>query len=211
MPPAPPPSAPRDAAALSAFLAATPALCAPLAALAALAPPDAPPDAWPEAWIAAGFVRNAAWDALHGWPAGTNPPADLDVVWFDPSRATAAADAALEASIRAALPGLPWSVRNQSRMAARNGDAPYAGTLDAMRRRPDTATAVAARLDAQGSVEIAAPWGVDDLLAGIVRPTPAFAADPAKRAILARRIAGKAWLRRWPALRILHDPPAPPR
>ena len=199
----PPPSAPCDAAALAAFLAAAPALRAPLAALAALDLPDA--------WIGAGFVRDAAWDALHGWPVGTNPPRDVDVVWFDPARAAPAADAALEARLRAALPGLPWSVRNQARMAARNGDAPYAGTLDAVRHWPDTATAVAARLDARGSVAIAAPWGVDDLLAGIVRPTPAFAADPAKRAVFAQRIADKAWLRRWPVLRVLHDPPAPPR
>ena len=25
----------------------------------------------PDCWIAAGFVRNAVWDVLHGWPAYT--------------------------------------------------------------------------------------------------------------------------------------------
>lgn len=95
-------------------------------------------------------------------------------------------------------------------MAARNGDAPYADTLDAMARWPDTATAVAVRLTPARVVELAAPWGVDDLLAGIVRPTPAFAADPAKREAFARRIAAKGWLRRWPNLRVLRGPPRPP-
>ncbi|MEE9480708.1 MAG: nucleotidyltransferase family protein, partial [Kiloniellales bacterium] len=45
-----------------------------LAALAALALPDA--------WIGAGFVRNLAWDRLHGFAAAT-PLADVDVLIFD--------------------------------------------------------------------------------------------------------------------------------
>ena len=191
--PAPPP--PRDAAGLARFVAERPALLEPLRAVAALGLPDA--------WIGAGFLRDAVWDALHGLPFGANPPGDVDVVWFDPARAIEAADEAAEARLRAARPAVPWQVRNQARMAARNGDAPYAGTLDAMARWPDTATAVAARLGPAGAVELAAPWGVDDLLAGVLRPTPAFAADPAKRDAFARRIAAKGWLRRWPDLRLL--------
>lgn len=199
-----PPTAPaaptlRNAAGLARFIAAHPALLEPLRAVAALD--------LSEAWIGAGFVRNAVWDALHGLPFGANPPADVDVVWFDPAQPSAAGDAAMEARLRASHPGVPWSVRNQARMAARNGDAPYAGTLDAMARWPDTATAVAARLNLAGAVEVAAPWGVDDLLAGIVRPTPAFASDQARRRVLAERIAIKGWLRRWPGLRVLDDPP----
>ena len=197
-PPAPPPAI-RDAAGLATFLGETPALRDPLAAVAALGLPDA--------WIGAGYVRNALWDALHGLPFGTNPPGDLDVVWFDPARAAPAEDEAIEARLRAAMPGVPWSVRNQARMAERNGDRPYAGTLDAMAHWPDTATAVAARLGASGAVEVAAPWCVDDLLAGVVRPTPACAANPAKRAAFDRRIAEKGWLRRWPRLRVAGEPP----
>jgi uncharacterized protein len=201
-PPAPSPPAMRDTTGLARFVAAQPPLLDPLRALAALDLPDA--------WIGAGFLRNAVWDALHGLSFGTNPPGDGDVVWFDPARASEAEDKAVEAQLRASRPGIPWSVRNQARMAARNGDAPYAGTLDAMARWPETATAVAARLApaaAAGAVELAAPWGVDDLLAGIVRPTPAFAADPAKRRVFAHRVAAKAWRRRWPGLRVLQAPP----
>jgi hypothetical protein len=189
----------RCAAGLAAFVEALPGLRGPLAAVAALGLPDA--------WIGAGFLRSAVWDALHGLPFGTNPPNDVDVVWFDPARAAAAADEAVEAGLRTAFPGVPWQVRNQARMAAGNGDAPYAGTLDAMAHWPDTATAVAARLGPGGGVEVAAPWGVGDLLAGVVRPTPAFAADPAKREAFARRAAAKGWIRRWPRLRVLHEQP----
>ena len=198
-PPAAPAPTIRNAAGLARFIAARPALLEPLRTVAALGLPDA--------WIGAGFLRNAVWDALHGLPFGANPPSDVDVVWFGPERATAAEDAAIEARLRSVCPSVPWSVRNQARMAARNNDALYASTLDAMAHWPDTATAVAARLGPAGAVELAAPWGVDDLFAGLVRPTPAFATDPAKREVLAHRIASKGWLRRWPGLRILRDPP----
>ncbi|MBD0272932.1 MAG: nucleotidyltransferase family protein [Acetobacteraceae bacterium] len=193
----------RGAGGIAAFVEATPALREPLAAVAALALPDA--------WIGAGFLRNAVWDALHGLPFGANPSGDVDVVWFDPARASVEDDAAQEARLRAHRPGAPWSVRNQARMAGRNGDPPYAGTLDAVAHWPDTATAVAARLVLPvGAVEVAAPWGVDDLLAGVVRPTPGCADNPAKRRAFARRVAEKDWLRRWPGLRVVDSPPRSP-
>ncbi len=55
------------------------------------------------------------------------------------------------------------------------------------------------RLDPAG-VEVAAPWGLADLLGRVIRPTPGFAADPAKRAVFERRLAEKRWSRRWPGL-----------
>lgn len=117
------------------------------------------------------------WDALSGLaPARQQPPGDFDVVWFDPARTTPEADAAAEAMLVAIHPGLPWSVRNQARMAARNGHPPYTSTLDAIAHWPEAATVAAARWTPAGGVEIAAPWGLADLLARVVRPTPRFAA-----------------------------------
>ena len=86
-------------AALARFIAARPDLVAPLRIVAALGLPDA--------WIGAGFLRNPVWDDLSGFAPGSNPPGDIDVVWFDPARATAAADAVIEAALRASHPGLP--------------------------------------------------------------------------------------------------------
>lgn len=149
----------------------------------------------PDAWIGAGFVRNAVWDHLHG--RQTPHEGDVDVVWFDPARADPAEDARLEAGLRAQAPAVAWSVRNQARMHARNGDAPYASTLDAMRHWP--ATAVAARRTDDDACVVIAPFGLDDLLGLLVRPTPGFAG--AKRGIVAARMTEKRWLERWPRLR----------
>ena len=196
--PAPPP---RNATGFARFIAANPALLEPLRAVAALGLPDA--------WIGAGFLRNPVWDALAGLPPGSNPPGDVDVVWFDCARATPAADAAAEAALAAAHPGPAWSVRNQARMAARNGHPPYAGTLDAVAHWPETTTAVVARWSPEAGVEVAAPWGVDDLLNRVVRPTPRSAAGEGT-AVFAARAAAKGWTRRWPGVTIARTPPPPP-
>jgi hypothetical protein len=151
----------------------------------------------PDGWIGAGFVRAAVWDELHGF-AGPAPFSDIDVVYFDPADACPARDAALEAALAAAEPGLPWSVANQARMHLRHADAPYTSTADALTHWPETCTAVAARRGAEG-IEVLAPLGLDDLLALVVRPTPHLSAHPE---ICRERVRAKQWLHRWPRLRL---------
>jgi hypothetical protein len=58
----------------------------------------------PDAWVAAGAVRNAVWDSLHAF-AHSTPLADVDVIWFDASRADKALDRKLERRLRDLLPG----------------------------------------------------------------------------------------------------------
>jgi hypothetical protein len=151
-------------------------------------------------WIGAGFVRNAAWDVLAGRVPETASLADIDLVHFDAAQ-DAARDLAWEAALRAARPA-PWSVTNQAHMAAANGHPPYRDLGAALAHWPETATAVAARLRG-GAIEVLAPHGLDDLFAMVVRPTPAHAHDPA---VVARRMAEKGWLARWPALRVAIRP-----
>ncbi|HEV2550922.1 MAG TPA: nucleotidyltransferase family protein [Stellaceae bacterium] len=151
----------------------------------------------PDCWIGAGFVRNAVWDRLHGFSSPT-PLDDIDVVWFDPARAEKSVDEALLTSLRARRPDLPWSVKNQARMHLRNGDRPYRSSQDAMRHWPETATAVALRLHDDDVVELAAPLGVDDLLALVLRPTPHFRAH--RLSAYLERHRAKNWCARWPRL-----------
>jgi hypothetical protein len=153
----------------------------------------------PDCWIAAGFIRNAVWDFLHG-RTPSSPSGDVDVIWFNPSQHSADADLQIEKNLKALDPSIEWSVKNQGRMHVRNGDAPYQSASDAMRFWPETATAVAARYAAGNGLEIAAPFGLDDLYAAIVRPTPRFI--DAKRAQFDDRLQCKNWLSRWPLLRV---------
>ncbi len=84
-------------------------------------------------------------------------------------------------------------------MHIRNGHAPYADIDHAISYWPETATAVAARLGSAGAIEIRSPFGFDDLLALIVRPS-----RPDTAATLFRnRVQSKGWLRTWPKLTVV--------
>ena len=145
----------------------------------------------PDCWIAAGFVRNAVWDALHN--RQPRPPlGDVDVIWFDPDRIEEWHDHRIEETLRVAAPSIDWSVKNQARMHTRNGDSPYQSATDAMRYWPETATVVAARRIGRDQLEIASPLGFDDLFNLLLRPTPRFIAE--KLIIYERRVSSKAWM-----------------
>ena len=153
----------------------------------------------PDAWVAAGAVRNAVWDSLHLYRTST-PLNDIDVVWFDPDDVQPPRDRELEAALSRLMPNATWSVKNQARMHIRNGHPPYRDCLDAMRFWPETATAVAARLGVDGVVELQAAFGLDDLLALILRPT----LPDTPNAPFRERVETKGWLRTWPKLTVVY-------
>ncbi len=153
----------------------------------------------PDAWIGAGFIRNSVWDVLHGRTIDVARLADVDVLFFDPDDTSREREAGIEHRLCILAPGIPWSVKNQARMHLRNGDAPYRNTFEAVAHWAETATAIAART-VEGRVEVMAPYGVDDLLNLIVRPTPFFGH---KMDIYCERVMAKDWLARWPKLTML--------
>ncbi len=89
------------------------------------------------------------WDALHGYAEPT-PIADVDVLFFDADEVTRERECAIEAALAEAMPGVPWSVKNQARVHRRDGDAPYADTADALRFWLEIPTAVAIRIREDG-------------------------------------------------------------
>ena len=66
--------------------------------------------------IGAGAVRALVWNHLHGLPAGSHAPADVDFVYFDPADLSSASETGLAARLRAAAPDAPWEVVNQARV-----------------------------------------------------------------------------------------------
>jgi hypothetical protein len=156
-----------------------------------------------ECWIGGGFIRDAVWDALHDRVPDCARLNDVDVVFFDRSQTTASHDRDIERELSARCPDVPWSVKNQARMHIRNGVAPYPDISSAIAGWPETATAVAARLD-NDHVTLLAPHGVADLVNLIVRPTPAFAD---RRDEVAVRASAKNWQALWPRLTMVDVQP----
>jgi hypothetical protein len=156
----------------------------------------------PDWAIGAGFVRSRVWDWLDGDRQATMP-SDIDLLYFDPADPAPARETALERQLSRTMPAA-WSVTNQARMHEHNGDAPYRSTEDALRHWLETPTCVAVRLDGDDGLALLAPWGLDDLFAMTVRPTPSGCAKPA---LYRGRVAGKQWDRVWPRVRIVEPPP----
>lgn len=148
--------------------------------------------------VGAGFVRSAVWDHLHGY-SEPSPLNDVDVLYFDPTSADIGRDEALERELRSAMPDVPWQVKNQVRMHHRNGDPPYRNCEDALRYWLETATCVALRLEADDTLAIMAPYGLDDLLALRSRPTPR---GRERYGAYIRRMRRKNWPEQWPRVRV---------
>jgi hypothetical protein len=154
----------------------------------------------PDCWIGAGFVRNLVWDHLHGFSDAT-PLNDIDVIFFDAMNVSENLELKIAACLEQSQPQFKWDVKNQARMHTVNGDAPYESSIDALSFWPKTATAIAVRLwdETSNRLELAAPLGVEDLVALRVRPTPAF---KRKMKIFEQRIMKKHWQNIWPNLRL---------
>ncbi|MGI9435803.1 MAG: nucleotidyltransferase family protein, partial [Geminicoccaceae bacterium] len=120
-----------------------------------------------DGWITAGAIRNRVWDHLHHYdePTALN---DVDVIYLDPDNLDEAFEKQQDQALGKRVPGIPWSVKNQARMAERNSDPPYRSIDDALRHWCETPTAVAVRLNGRDEVEIRAPLGLDDLFGLIV-------------------------------------------
>ncbi|MFB9328378.1 nucleotidyltransferase family protein [Paenibacillus aurantiacus] len=155
----------------------------------------------PDCWVCAGFVRAKVWDALHGYETRTPLP-DIDVVYFDSACLEEQAEKQLEARLAELQPGQPWSVKNEARMHLVGGLPPYTSTEDAVSNFPETATALAVRLNAEGRVVLSAPWGVQDLLDLSVRPTPLVRWSEERLRVFAERVAKKNWKAVWPRITV---------
>ncbi|KJF92786.1 nucleotidyltransferase family protein [Photobacterium angustum] len=151
----------------------------------------------PQCYIAAGFVRNLVWDALHDFKS-PSPLNDIDVIYYDPEELNPSAYLAYEAELNECMPDLNWQVRNQAIMHKRNNDKPYQSTMDAMSYWPEKETAVAVRQIGQEQYECIAAFGFESLFNYCITYN---AKRP--REIFEDRINSKQWLVKWPSLKVV--------
>jgi hypothetical protein len=146
--------------------------------------------------LGAGFVRNLVWDKRHEQRVAT-PLNDIDVIHFDPRHHDAQHDSMLESRLQEWLMR-PWSVKNQARMHRRSNRAPYLNSEDAISYWPEIETAVGARLNADDSITLIAPFGLQALFSD----TLTFNAKSNDLAAFKQRVMQKQWLQRWPRLKL---------
>ena len=172
----------------AALLQADPWRMACLRAVGALQLPD-----W---YLAAGFLRNAIWDAVHQLPQ--TPLNDIDLVFFDRLDLSTARETQLEQQLAAQFPGQRFEVRNQARMHLKHGDSPYQHCGDGIRRWVELPTCGGVRLLDDDSLAFFAPLGLALNWALQVAINPDFP----RPQVFAERVAAKRWLQLWPRLQI---------
>jgi uncharacterized protein len=154
----------------------------------------------PDWYIGAGAVRDLVWDVRFGDGFDPTRIEDVDLVYFDPDDLSHEREVALER-----LLGERWDVKNQAAVhlwfESKFGTpaTPLTSTVDGIATWPEFCTCVGARLELDGTLTIAAPHGLDDLLDGRWRLNPVrVTAEEA-----ARRRAKKDPAARWPGV-IVH-------
>ncbi|HEY2492764.1 MAG TPA: nucleotidyltransferase family protein [Paenibacillus sp.] len=157
----------------------------------------------PDWWVCAGFVRSKIWDVLHGFTERTPMP-DVDVIYFDKSNLDEEVEKQLEKKLHSMNPNVPWSVKNEARMHLLNNLPPYSSSVDAISKFPETATALGLTLDELNKIILIAPYGVDDVVNMVIKPTPRFEETKALAHIYEERIVKKNWQDTWNKIKVSH-------
>jgi len=156
-----------------------------------------------QASVGAGAIAAQVWNDSHR-NDDRHGIKDIDVVYFDPDDPIKSSEEELEETLASAFAplGLPFDVKNQARVHLWYREKfgyeipPYPDLKSAVATWPTTATAVAVNTS-QGDLNIIAPFGLDDLLGGTVRPNKTQITED----IYERKVA--RWRDVWPDLQFL--------
>ncbi|MGR9047752.1 nucleotidyltransferase family protein [Halobacillus faecis] len=156
-----------------------------------------------ECWIGAGVITQSVWNYQFGYPADYGI-GDADLIYFD-AAGTLEEEKNLEKRWNDDCRDLPFSidVTNEALVHLwyeekfNQSIKPYTSVKDAIDTWPTTASSVGVKRKRNGEYEIYAPFGLEDLFQGIIRPN--------KRLIPEEVYWNKAekWKKRWPELKIL--------
>ena len=181
---------------LEAILRATPGLMHVMETARALDLPD---------WLVfSGAIYQPVLNHLTGRPADHGIK-DYDLAYFDPDTAYEAEDAVIRRVAQAFEPPFREmvEVRNQARVhlwfEAKFGEPygpPLVSSADALSRFASPLNAVAARLEADGSMTVLAPFGLEDLFSMTYRANP-------NRRVSGFALTSGAAQRRWPELTVI--------
>lgn len=153
----------------------------------------------PDWWICAGFIRSKIWDTIHQFSHRT-PLTDIDVIYYDSLKISEEQEKLLEKRLKQINPNLPWSVKNQARMHVINNFPMYTSSMDGMAHFPETTTALGVTLRQDGSIVLAAPYGIEDAVSLVVKPTPYFQKEEKNRQVYEARVKQKNWQSVWTRL-----------
>lgn len=160
----------------------------------------------PQWRLVAGCLYQTVWNALTRRPRGTGIK-DYDLIYFDAGDLSWDAEDRVIRQVGAATAGCvgPVEARNQARVHLwfeQRFGTPYpalASADEALGRYASVVHAVGVRLDDDDRLDVAAPFGLDDMFAMVIRPNPALdnAASYRAKAERAQSIWPEVVVRPW--------------
>ncbi|MHA6688864.1 nucleotidyltransferase family protein [Devosia sp. A449] len=163
--------------------------------------------ALPDMLLGSGAIYNSVWNALTGRPPLTGIK-DADVVYFDDSDLSyEAEDAAIQRAARQfAEAPIPVELRNQARVHLwfpQKFGSPYPqlkSSAEMLGYFASRTHAVAVRLEADDSLSLFAPFGLDDIFAFRITPNPTLdnAVTHASKAARAVAVWSELTVVKWP-------------
>ena len=149
-----------------------------------------------DSWLAAGSVRNFIWNLLSD-KSPFDRETDVDVIFFDPD-ISYEETVSIEKKLREDFPQYQWELKNQVYMHQHSPHTvPYTSSRDAMSKYPERCTAVGLRLNEDSTLELFAPYGLEDILNFQVHPTPHFLENEDRMKLYQTRLSKKNWQEKW--------------
>ncbi|MCJ0830391.1 nucleotidyltransferase family protein [Acinetobacter sp. NIPH1876] len=160
----------------------------------------------PTAYLSAGVLRNTVWAHLHGQSFDLQN-SDVDVIYHDATERDHSREKQLQQALARIFPEQQWDVVNQALVHTWYGQdkaekiQPLVSIEQALSLWPDTATALAVRLNRSGELELIAPFGLHDLFELRLRWNPALVSNDTFK----QRVESKQWLQQWTKLQLVDD------
>ncbi|WP_353932517.1 nucleotidyltransferase family protein [Okeanomitos corallinicola TIOX110] len=130
----------------------------------------------PNWWLAGGAVRNTVWCNLFGEECQLFIK-DFDIAFFD-LQGHREQEQRAKSTLTTQFSDHEFDVKNQASFGRwRAGTTIYHSTEDGIKDWLHTATAVGVSINKKGELQFFAPYGLDDLFSGIIRPTPTHMND----------------------------------
>lgn len=158
----------------------------------------------PLAYLSAGVIRNWIWSEIHTQDY-VFEHTEIDVIFYDLDDKNDQKSKLIKKQLEALYPLNDWDVTNQAwvhrwyRTCSGQRISPIQSIAQAMSFWPETATAIAVRLDEYNQLEIIAPFGLSDLFELKLR----WNSTLVSREVFFKRVRSKLFLQRWPKLEVI--------
>lgn len=161
----------------------------------------------PDWWLVSGAIYNEVWNSLTGRPS-MHGVKDIDLFYFDPDTSWEAEDRQIRRAAAVFPSDPPVELRNQARVhlwyPGHFGQPypPLASAREGIDRFACRTHCVGVRLEANGTLGLYAPYGLDDIFSFRITPNPVLDNRATHEAKARRQVA------LWPELTVIPWPDA---